>query len=94
MERIAFLEAQLALKNNTSTIQETPQGRDYDALRDGPISPATSQSDDGSTRDSIADVVGFLSLGGERAYVGASSGFGLASSLGQVKPYLFIQSMR
>lgn len=46
------------------------------------LSPTSSEEE--RSRSNIADVVGFLSLGGEAAYIGSSSGFALATNLGQM----------
>lgn len=43
-----------------------------------------TKADEEKRTSSIADIVGFLSLGGEAAYVGSSSGFSLATNLGQM----------
>ena len=77
LERISFLEAQLATYQNDS-----PEKRD--------ASPPPSRSGlppklyEEEKPSNIADIVGFLSLGGEAAYVGSSSGFSLATNLGQL----------
>lgn len=81
LERISYLESQLASYTNVPPPAWT-QDWCRDSSQERPITPATSH--DGGRKGSIADIVGFLSLGGERAYVGASSGFAMASSLGQV----------
>lgn len=75
LERISFLESQLAAYANT-TPPETRDGEKQQLQ-----SPASSEE---RLTNSIADIVGFLSLGGEAAYVGASSGFALATNLGQM----------
>jgi hypothetical protein len=43
-----------------------------------------SPNSDEQKKNNIADIVGFLSLGGDGAYVGSSSGFSLATNLGQM----------
>lgn len=75
LERISFLEAQLAAHADT-TQPETRDGEKQQSQ--SPASPEERRT------NSIADIVGFLSLGGEAAYVGASSGFALATNLGQM----------
>ena len=52
--------------------------------RQAAISPTSSEVERRFTNGNIADIVGFLSLGGEAAYVGSSSGFSLATNLGQM----------
>jgi heme exporter protein D len=46
------------------------------------VSPNSSEEE--KKKNNIADIVGFLSLGGDGAYVGSSSGFSLATNLGQM----------
>lgn len=81
------------LDDNTSTL---PKGRSASLQSaivfqspDAAQEPHTCGSDESSVNTRrIADTVGFLSLsdsiGGEPAYVGSSSGFSLATSLGQL----------
>jgi hypothetical protein len=76
LERISFLETQLA----AYTSSPPPKSRDGETKHTQ--SPASSTEE--RRTNSIADIVGFLSLGGEAAYVGASSGFALATNLGQM----------
>jgi len=76
LERISFLEAQLAAYADAPQ-QEAVQVEKQDAL--SPLLPAKERQ-----TNNIADIVGFLSLGGEAAYVGSSSGFSLATNLGQM----------
>lgn len=52
--------------------------------RQAAVSPTSSELERRFTNGNIADIVGFLSLGGEAAYVGSSSGFSLATNLGQM----------
>jgi len=77
LERISFLEAQLATYQNDS-----PEKRDASppSSRNGLPSKLYEEE----RPSNIADIVGFLSLGGEAAYVGSSSGFSLATNLGQL----------
>lgn len=82
LERISFLEAQLA-----TYASATPPGQTFASWtpsRDGGNTPrsATTKLEDQKT--GIADVVGFLGLGGEGAYVGPSSGISLAANLEQM----------
>lgn len=76
LARISFLEAQLAAHSNAPGKPDVVH--DY---QESHIS-RSSGADEG--KNNIADVVGFLSLGGEAAYVGSSSGFSLATSLGNL----------
>lgn len=73
LERISFLEAQLAAyANATSTDHGENDNKHAPSLDEIP------------RPNSLPEIVGFLSLGGEAAYVGASSGFSLATNLGQM----------
>jgi hypothetical protein len=75
LERISYLEAQLAAYTNAPMHQ----------LPYGPGVPHHAGAQAAERKKShIADIVGFISLGGEPAYVGSSSGFSLASDLGQM----------
>jgi hypothetical protein len=67
----AYTEALPPAKIDTS-----PFGTDH------AVSPTSSE--DERKKNNIADIVGFLSLGGDGAYVGPSSGFSLATNLGQM----------
>lgn len=81
LERISFLEAQLAALTNGPIPQEHDGLRRGDPTSDNYGTPIEARQ----RREShIADIVGFLSLGGEAAYVGSSSGFSMASNLGQM----------
>ncbi|CZR52342.1 related to C6 transcription factor [Phialocephala subalpina] len=77
LERISFLEAQLAAYANAPL----PEKSDPATYEKNAVSPTSSEEE---RRSNIADIVGFLSLGGEAAYVGSSSGFSLATNLGQM----------
>ncbi|KAI6715194.1 hypothetical protein JHW43_002312 [Diplocarpon mali] len=77
LERISILEAQLARYANVAA--PIPSS----ATSNPELSPTLSQNETANNR-TIADIVGFLSLGGEAAYVGSSSGFSLATNLGQM----------
>ncbi|KAH6713972.1 fungal-specific transcription factor domain-containing protein [Leptodontidium sp. MPI-SDFR-AT-0119] len=81
LQRISDLEAQLATYTNTPT---TPNVAQSPLERQPLVSPTSSEAERRTTNGNIADIVGFLSLGGEAAYVGASSGFSLATNLGQM----------
>ncbi|KAE8453318.1 hypothetical protein EG329_011385 [Mollisiaceae sp. DMI_Dod_QoI] len=76
LERISFLEAQLAAYANA------PLPEKLDPYEKTAVSPTSSEEE--RKTNNIADIVGFLSLGGEAAYVGSSSGFSLATNLGQM----------
>jgi hypothetical protein len=80
LERISFLEAQLAAYAN----EIPPEKRDpsQEHLDSKHLVSLTSSKEE--RKSNIADIVGFLSLGGEAAYVGSSSGFSLATNLGQM----------
>jgi hypothetical protein len=78
LERISFLEAQLAAYAN----DHPPEKRDFPLEVRPVVSPTGSEGI--QKKSNIADIVGFLSLGGEAAYVGSSSGFSLATNLGQM----------
>jgi hypothetical protein len=87
IERISFLEAQLSTYHNSTAIPVADSASSATWFQHGPPPPPTPPAagkEEESRRGSIADIVGFLSLGAERAYVGPSSGFALASSLGQM----------
>lgn len=73
LERISYLESQLATYTNVSPSEKWEPPQD-------PVEARHMKND----RSGIPDIVGFLSLGGDAAYVGASSGFSMASSLGQM----------
>jgi hypothetical protein len=77
LERISFLEAQLATYQNDS-----PEKRDASPSSSRNRLPSKLYEEERPSN--IADIVGFLSLGGEAAYVGSSSGFSLATNLGQL----------
>ncbi|TVY26180.1 putative transcriptional regulatory protein [Lachnellula hyalina] len=78
LERIACLEAQLAAYAEAAPPKiDTPPFNTPQA-----VSPTSSE--DERRKNNIADIVGFLSLGGDGAYVGSSSGFALATNLGQM----------
>ncbi len=83
MERISYLESELAKYTNVPKSEAS-----YDFGTGGgeqqTVVAATPAAEDANRKGTIADIVGFLSLGAERAYVGSSSGFSLASSLGQM----------
>lgn len=81
LERIAFLEGRLAEYANAPPSPNSGDGREHYNHGYYSTSPPSSQGD---RRSSIADVVGFISLGGEPAYVGSSSGFAMATNLGQM----------
>lgn len=81
LERISFLEAQLAAQNTAPPAEKCDPPHDQYS-NPHVFSPSSSQ-EEGRT-SGIADVVGFLSLGGEAAYIGSSSGFSLATNLGQM----------
>ncbi|KAG4412587.1 hypothetical protein IFR04_014275 [Cadophora malorum] len=81
LERISDLEAQLANYTNAPTPHNVAQSP---LERQAAISPTSSEVERRFTNGNIADIVGFLSLGGEAAYVGSSSGFSLATNLGQM----------
>ncbi|KAG9240678.1 putative Zn(II)2Cys6 transcription factor [Calycina marina] len=76
LARISFLEARLAEYGNLS--EKSDPGQQYHENHISQSSPGAEG------KKNIADIVGFLSLGGEAAYVGASSGFSLATSLGNL----------
>ncbi|TVY78224.1 putative transcriptional regulatory protein [Lachnellula suecica] len=76
LERISFLEAQLA------AYAEAPPPAKFEPPSFDAVSPTSSE--DERKKNNIADIVGFLSLGGDGAYVGSSSGFSLATNLGQM----------
>jgi hypothetical protein len=79
LERISFLEAQLA------AYAESPPPAKVDPSPFGtPHAVSPTSSEDEKKKNNIADIVGFLSLGGDGAYVGSSSGFSLATNLGQM----------
>lgn len=75
------MEAQLAAYAGTP---KSEPGQLYGIHTDSPHAFSPPDSEEELRRGSIADIVGFLSLGGEPAYVESSSGFALASSLGQM----------
>jgi hypothetical protein len=80
LERISFLEAQLAAYGSSPAAKN-------DILQDNPkasVSVSVSVTPGEEKNPTIADVVGFLSMGGEALYVGPSSGFSLAANLGQM----------
>ena len=78
-ERIAQLEAQLAAVDATSPLLFRDDGADH------LFSPPDSAKEEKAPQQKdIADVVGFLSLGAEPTYVGASSGISLAASLSEM----------
>jgi hypothetical protein len=78
LERLSFLEAQLYNGAYTNTVPEG--GYEFRALEGGQTLLRTPTI----TKSKEADVVGLLNLGYEAAYLGLSSGFSLASSLGQM----------
>ncbi|KAE9380683.1 hypothetical protein N431DRAFT_540260 [Stipitochalara longipes BDJ] len=81
LERISFLEGQLSAYTNglrPEKRESLPNIFEQPPLLSPPNSEGSQQT------SSIADIVGFLSLGGEPAYVGSSSGFSLATHLGQM----------
>lgn len=79
LERISVLEAQLgACATDPPSKSIDPSFSPFEKHHG--LSPTASEEERRSSN--IADVVGFLSLGGEAPYVGASSGFSLAASLG------------
>jgi hypothetical protein len=81
LERISSLESQLASYANASPPQKRkPSQAAFDSHH--VTSPTSSEEE--RRKSHIADIVGFLSLGAEAAYVGSSSGFSLAASLGQM----------
>lgn len=80
LERISFLEAQLAAYANASPEKRDPSHDHFDSQH--VVAPASSKEE--QRKSNIADIVGFLSLGGEAAYVGSSSGFSIATNLGQM----------
>jgi len=78
-ERITQLEAQLAAVDAASPLLFQHDGVDH------LFSPPDSAREMEKPQQSdIADVVGFLSLGAEPTYVGASSGISLAASLSEM----------
>lgn len=81
LERISFLEAQLAAYANAPPPDKRDPSHDQFASHHV-VSPTSSEEE--RRKSNIADIVGFLSLGGEAAYVGSSSGFSLATNLGQM----------
>jgi heme exporter protein D len=80
LERISFLEAQLAAYANAPPLKQHEASQDYYE----PHHVVSPTSSGGRRRSTIADAVGFLSLGGEAAYVGSASGFSLATNLGHM----------
>lgn len=60
-------------------------GHDYDASLNTPFSAVSSRHD--IQRDSIADVAGLLSLGGERSYFDDCSGLGTALRFNRARAY-------
>lgn len=78
LERISLLEAQLAAYAETPPNIQTPQ-----QILD-PCLIASPTTEEEQKKNNIADIVGFISLGGDGAYVGSSSGFSLATNLGQM----------
>ncbi|RDW85575.1 hypothetical protein BP5796_03900 [Coleophoma crateriformis] len=80
LERISFLEAQLA----AYTKEPPGEKRKRDPSLDHYATLSPTDSEDERRKSNIADIVGFLSLGGEGAYVGEASGFSLATNLGQM----------
>ncbi|KAK0121158.1 hypothetical protein ONS96_011337 [Cadophora gregata f. sp. sojae] len=81
LERISDLEAQLATYTNAPTPPNVAQSP---IERHSVVSPTCPEAERRFANGNIADIVGFLSLGGEAAYVGSSSGFSLATNLGQM----------
>jgi hypothetical protein len=81
LERISFLEAQLAAYANAPPPEKRDPSHDH-SVSQHVVSPTSSEEE--RRKSNIADIVGFLSLGGEAAYVGSSSGFSLATNLGQM----------
>lgn len=79
LERISFLEAQLA-----AYAQAPPPAKVDPSPFGTPNAVSPTSSEDERKKNNIADIVGFLSLGGDGAYVGSSSGFSLATNLGQM----------
>lgn len=82
LERISFLEARLAAHGDAPL-----EGKKFESTHDqlsaqNAVSPTASEEE--RKRSHLADIVGFLSLGGEPAYVGSASGFSLATNLGQM----------
>ncbi|KAH6679781.1 putative Zn(II)2Cys6 transcription factor [Halenospora varia] len=80
LERISFLEAQLAAYTESPPVPKVENQRHVDPNL--VTSPTTSEEE--QKKNNIADIVGFISLGGDGAYVGSSSGFSLATNLGQM----------
>lgn len=81
LQRISYLETQLATYTNASPSEKwEPLQTPFESQHVSSIG-STENDRNGS---SISDIVGFLSLGGDAAYVGSSSGFSMASSLGQM----------
>lgn len=81
MERISFLEAQLAAYSNAAPPAAYEAGHERNGTPKAASPPASEEE---KRKSHIADIVGFLSLGGEPAYVGSASGFSLATNLGQM----------
>jgi hypothetical protein len=80
LERISFLEAQLAAYTNVPP----PEHNGFQTYRENGYAASPTNSDDERRGSNLADIVGFITLGGEASYVGSSSGFALATTLDHI----------
>ncbi|KAM3079595.1 hypothetical protein ACMFMG_006010 [Clarireedia jacksonii] len=80
LERISFLEAQLAAYTNVPP----PERNGFQIYGENGHAASPATSDDERRGSNLADIVGFITLGGEASYVGSSSGFALATTLDHI----------
>ncbi|PQE05198.1 C6 transcription factor protein [Rutstroemia sp. NJR-2017a BBW] len=90
LERISFLEAQLAAYTNVPP----PEHNGFQTYRENGHAASPTTSDDERRGSNLADIVGFITLGGEASYVGSSSGFALATTLDHISQATVRPTMR